>query len=558
MSQRSNRNESAHEVGEEGGDVVAKKSNVAGKGADKNKGDQKATKKVRDQIPASSVTVKKGKIQASQGGVAMPGVEDGSSKGSDNDGLCSANQSFPDACAEDAGLKERESHDESSGGARPKIKDVGKLDNDVFKPFGPPSRNSSVSDAVDIAACPGGPSKPCGKPVTYDDEGILCDACNLWFHASCQGVVESDMRAVKRYPSLAWLCSGCKERFSKAPRRCDCCTKLESRLRYLEEALSERAKLLMKVSDGQEHLVKVIKSSHQKLESTVADHSSLTDQKAREDEKRQETYANIVKGSCVEVIKSISSKIEMLPKEQKVTAGMGSSEQISGIVDSVLDKEKRRTNVVVHNFPEAIAESHAERMAMDNSSFIQLVKDEFRLKVSVVKSFRVGRVMAGKQRLLIVTLDSEESKWEVIRQVPQLRHSDQWPRVYLSPGLTRSEREEGRKLREELKRRRDNGEHHLVIKNRKIVEVKSGRPTKPTVLKKNTEGSQHDTSITRDQADDTQAQGAEVVCEVTRNINHHQMPSADVKGGRSTDSSVVAVPSSADTHPVDGNQSESA
>ena len=70
-------------------------------------------------------------------------------------------------------------------------------------------------------------------------------------------------------------------------------------------------------------------------------------------------------------------------------------------------------------------------MAIDNSSFIQLVKDEFRLKVSVVKSFRVGRVMAGKQRLLIVTLDSEESKWEVIRQAPQLRHSDQWPRVYL-------------------------------------------------------------------------------------------------------------------------------
>ena len=90
MSRRSNRNESAHEVGEEGGDVVAKKSNVAGKGADKNKGDQKATKKVRDQIPASTVTVEKGKIQESQSGVAMLVVEDGSSKGSDNDGLCSA------------------------------------------------------------------------------------------------------------------------------------------------------------------------------------------------------------------------------------------------------------------------------------------------------------------------------------------------------------------------------------------------------------------------------------------------------------------------------------
>ena len=67
-------------------------------------------------------------------------AEDASSKGSDKTmtAYVVPNHSSPDACAEDAGLKQRESCDEISGGVRSKIKDV-KLDNDVLKPFGPPS-----------------------------------------------------------------------------------------------------------------------------------------------------------------------------------------------------------------------------------------------------------------------------------------------------------------------------------------------------------------------------------------------------------------------------------
>ena len=123
-----------------------------------------------------------------------------------------------------------------------------------------------------------------------------------------------------------------------------------------------------------------------------------------------------------------------------------------------------------------MAETHADRMNKDKSSFTQLVKDEFRLSVKVTNCFRVGRAVTGKHRLLIVTLDDEETKWDIIRQASQLRHSDRWPRVYLTPDLTRSEREEGRKLREELKKRRDNGEQNLTIRNRKIVESDRGRP----------------------------------------------------------------------------------
>ena len=253
------------------------------------------------------------------------------------------------------------------------------------------------------------------------------------------------MKALKRHKALAWICSSCKVGLSKAASRCSCCTRLESKIGLLEEALSEQAKLIMKVYDGQEQLARIVNSSHQMLESTVIEQENTVKRLAKDDEKRQASYADIVRGSCVEVIESITSKIETLPKDQGTASKP--SQQIAGIVDSVLDKEKRKKNIVVHNLPEAMAETHADRMNKDKSSFVQLVKDEFRLSVKVTNCFRAGKVVTGKHRLLIVTLDDEETKWEIICHASQLRHSDRWPRVYLTPDLTRSEREEGRKLR---------------------------------------------------------------------------------------------------------------
>ena len=51
----------------------------------------------------------------------------------------------------------------------------------------------------------------------------------------------------------------------------------------------------------------------------------------------------------------------------------------------------------------------------------------------------------------------------------KLRKSDKWNKIYVSPDLTVREREVNRALRDELKRRRANGEQNLIIKRGRIV-----------------------------------------------------------------------------------------
>ena len=74
-------------------------------------------------------------------------------------------------------------------------------------------------------------------------------------------------------------------------------------------------------------------------------------------------------------------------------------------------------------------------------------------------------------------------------EAKNLRKSEQWKGVYISPDLTPSEREEGKKLRDELKARRARGEQVIIRRGRIVptetdaVDHRPAQPNpKPTVI----------------------------------------------------------------------------
>ena len=107
----------------------------------------------------------------------------------------------------------------------------------------------------------------------------------------------------------------------------------------------------------------------------------------------------------------------------------------------------------------------------DLAIFSTMIKDVMRLHVPAHNSFRVGKRRQSKPRLLIVTLGSPALKYDVLRGAPQLRHSELYSNIYITPDLTQKEREAGRKLREELAARRKAGESDLAIRSGRIVQV---------------------------------------------------------------------------------------
>ena len=77
--------------------------------------------------------------------------------------------------------------------------------------------------------------------------------------------------------------------------------------------------------------------------------------------------------------------------------------------------------------------------------------------------------MSERPRPLILTLNNLDTKTEILEGAYKLSHTPEWRNIYVAPDRTPKEREEHKMLRDELKRRRQEGEENIVIRKGKIV-----------------------------------------------------------------------------------------
>ena len=330
---------------------------------------------------------------------------------------------------------------------------IQKLDDDIYKPWGSRSRSSSV-DAGESTICKGGPGKRnCGEIVRHSDLGVECDKCTNWFHTSCQLIPRAAYDALARFKVLSWLCPECKLDIKETNG--SRIASLESKLEQLGKSMNDHTKLVVQ--------------SLKEQEETSRQHTILIERTVTELYNQKTSYAEIVKGSCNEAAEKVLAKVSSAPSAVQPRSAGTDMHNIAQVFDEFLDKDRRKNNLVVHNLPESKAASQGERTSEDISLFQEALKDTLKVKVSVSKAFRVGRTDTGRDRLLIVTLDTPGVKQDILRMAPQLRSSDKWGNVYITPDLSRTEREAARKLREELATRRRAGETDIMIRRGKIV-----------------------------------------------------------------------------------------
>ena len=79
--------------------------------------------------------------------------------------------------------------------------------------------------------------------------------------------------------------------------------------------------------------------------------------------------------------------------------------------------------------------------------------------------------MQGRVRPLLVKGKQEKLRGQMLRNAKKLRNTtkEQLKKIIITPDMTVKEREISRKLREDLRIRREAGEENLVIRRGKIV-----------------------------------------------------------------------------------------
>ena len=142
------------------------------------------------------------------------------------------------------------------------------------------------------------------------------------------------------------------------------------------------------------------------------------------------------------------------------------------IIDEFTEREKRKNNIVLSNIPEPVGENREARSANDLQT-VKSIIDEYKIQgVNILKTVRLGKYnpQSTRGRLVLAELADNSVKGRLLSTASRKRQTSQlWNNVYISPDLTPQQRLEGKQLRDELKRRRENGEQNLIIRNNKIM-----------------------------------------------------------------------------------------
>lgn len=145
-----------------------------------------------------------------------------------------------------------------------------------------------------------------------------------------------------------------------------------------------------------------------------------------------------------------------------------------------MDNNRRSRNLVVHNLPEQEETSRLEPSHADIQLFRSMVWHVLKLNVRATRSFWAGKPLPGKERMM-VTLENEDWKFEILRMAFQLKLSHKWKMVFITPNLSYKETQDQKKLRGlcQQRRRGKAGESNLTIKTVSLDMTQTG-PRHPT------------------------------------------------------------------------------
>ena len=155
------------------------------------------------------------------------------------------------------------------------------------------------------------------------------------------------------------------------------------------------------------------------------------------------------------------------------------NDKISDVLEERMEQEKRKNNLIFFGVPEAEEEVKGkDRATFDTTQLRSLGTAHKDLAIGasdIEVMYRIGKPKKDVHRPLCVKFGENKVKARVLRSGKYLRGVETKKSIFISPDLTKTQRSKNRSLYEELKKRREETEEDLMIKNGKIIK----RPEKP-------------------------------------------------------------------------------
>ena len=142
------------------------------------------------------------------------------------------------------------------------------------------------------------------------------------------------------------------------------------------------------------------------------------------------------------------------------------------VVTEKMEIEKRECNVTVYSFPELADKDDRDRDVRELRKLLNEMDDNVK-DVEISEVTRIGRKIEGRSRLLRFKVNKPGIKENIIKNSFKI-NKDKANKVYFNAYLTPLQRENQKKLRDELRvKREQNGNRNFVIRGDKILEIKT-------------------------------------------------------------------------------------
>ena len=315
--------------------------------------------------------------------------------------------------------------------------------------------------------------------------GVECQICNTWCHWNCAGLDEDSIFKPLREEKVHWFCFNCKVYALNVIAKLKNIEKEQKNIHQtintlvsasVQKAKTELANTITSVVNKESEIIAkdVETKINQSLDATV---------QSKVDEKFNAKYADALKKNLTimdEKATALSTTIDNQVKETVKSAVI--TENVTKVISTeVTELSEERDRIAKKKLN--LIFSNVEETTPGND--IQVVNHIIQDKLNVDEDFlitnavRLGKKEEGKDRLLMIQVDSIQQKKAILRKATELRkldEDDEHSNVYIRPDLTKKQIEMSKNLVTLLKKEREkNKDKHYKIRNWEIVEVPKPR-----------------------------------------------------------------------------------